>query len=36
MMEFFFDALCSALIENKVKESFLKDEGIELMLLMIK
>ncbi|ORX46686.1 DUF1716-domain-containing protein [Piromyces finnis] len=36
MMENFFDALCSALIENKVKESFLKDEGIELMLLMIK
>lgn len=35
-MENVFDALCSALIETSVKELFLKAEGPDLMVLLMK
>jgi beta-catenin-like protein 1 len=35
-MENLFDALCSALAERPVKELFLKAEGPDLMVLMMK
>jgi beta-catenin-like protein 1 len=36
MMENLFDSLCSALSEKENKEVFLEDEGVELMLLMLR
>jgi beta-catenin-like protein 1 len=35
-MENVFDSLCSALSETEIKELFLKSEGIDLMVLMMK
>lgn len=35
-MENVFDTLCSALIEPEIKEIFLKEEGIDLMVLIMK
>ncbi|GJJ07565.1 hypothetical protein Clacol_001768 [Clathrus columnatus] len=35
-MENIFDSLCSALIEPEIKESFLKEEGVDLMVLIMK
>ncbi|KAI0053550.1 DUF1716-domain-containing protein [Auriscalpium vulgare] len=35
-MENVFDALCSALTEPEIKELFLKSEGVDLMVLMMK
>lgn len=35
-MENLFDVLCSSLLEASNKELFLKGEGLELMILMIK
>ncbi|KAI8846071.1 Catenin-beta-like protein [Chytridium lagenaria] len=36
MMENFFDILCSSLAEPEVKETFLVEEGLELMLMIIR
>lgn len=35
-MENVFDALCSAVSEPNIKELFLKSEGVDLMVLMMK
>jgi beta-catenin-like protein 1 len=35
-MENIFDALCSALGEPEVKQLFLKSEGVDLMVLLMK
>ena len=35
-MENVFDALCSALTEPENKKLFLEDEGVELMVIMMK
>lgn len=35
-MENIFDALCSALVEPEIKELFLKSEGVDLLVLMMK
>jgi len=35
-MENVFDALCSTLVEPEIKSLFLKSEGIDLMVLMMK
>jgi beta-catenin-like protein 1 len=35
-MENVFDSLCSALAEAEIKDSFLKSEGVDLMVLMMK
>lgn len=35
-MENVFDTLCSVLIEPEIKEIFLKEEGVDLMVLMMK
>jgi beta-catenin-like protein 1 len=31
-----FDSLCSALVESEIKDLFLKSEGVDLMVLMMK
>ena len=36
MMENYFDALCLALEEPEIKQKFLEEEGVELMLIMMK
>lgn len=35
-MENVFDSLCSALAESEIKDLFLKSEGVDLMVLMMK
>ena len=35
-MENVFDSLCSALAEAEIKDSFLKSEGVDLMVLMMR
>jgi beta-catenin-like protein 1 len=35
-MENVFDSLCSALAEAEIKDLFLKSEGVDLMVLMMK
>ena len=35
-MENIFDSLCSALAEAEIKDSYLKSEGVDLMVLMMK
>lgn len=35
-MENVFDALCSALGEGEIKDLFLKSEGVDLMVLLMK
>ena len=35
-MENLFDTLCSALAETEIKDLFLKSEGVDLMVLMMK
>ena len=35
-MENVFDSLCSALAESEIKGLFLKSEGVDLMVLMMK
>ena len=35
-MENVFDSLCSALAESEIKALFLKSEGVDLMILMMK
>ena len=35
-MENVFDSLCSALAEAEIKDQFLKSEGVDLMVLMMK
>jgi hypothetical protein len=35
-MENAFDSLCSALAESEIKDLFLKSEGVDLMVLMMK
>jgi beta-catenin-like protein 1 len=35
-MENVFDAMCSAVSEPDIKELFLKSEGVDLMVLMMK
>jgi beta-catenin-like protein 1 len=35
-MENVFDSLCSALAESEIKDLFLKSEGVDLMILMMR